>query len=98
MQITKNINGRVSKIVEELEDRFPDQMEPILAHVRASLGPRLSQAVEPTRVEPVHSAVFPAKDDREPLWEADESMLVDENVFDDAGQGVGVEGDLEGED
>ena len=89
------INGRVSKIVEELEDRFPDQMESILVRVRASLGPRPSQAVELTRVEPV---VFPAKDGREALWGADEGMVVDENVFDDAGQGVGVEGDLEGEE
>jgi hypothetical protein len=81
--------------VEELEDRLPDQMEPILSRVRASLRDPPALAAAVNSGEDIH--VEPAGDEEE-TWEAGKVALVDEDMFDDTGEGVGVEGDLDREE
>ncbi|KAH9970692.1 HRDC-like protein [Lactifluus volemus] len=94
-------------IVEELEDRLGDCMEEVLAVVRSSLTapPPLassssvtnrSLASQPT-LEIVEETPAEVQDDMDldaPLWEHD----IDEIEYMDAGEGAGIEGDLDLED
>jgi hypothetical protein len=78
--------------VEELEDRLPDQMEPVLAHVRASLR-------QPPPVEVAPATYHEPEQEQDGAWDAEGAMAVDRDVvFDDTGEGVGVEGDLDREE
>jgi hypothetical protein len=80
--------------VEELEDRLPNQMEPILSLVRASLrDPQPTETPAAPVTEPIH-----VEEDRDGIWETEEDVLVDETMFDDTGEGAGVEGDLDKEE
>jgi len=92
-------------IVEELEDRLGDQMEDILSAVRASLNPSSSH-LDPTEISTTSG---PAQGERrvfveeEKTWDNvndDVEQVFDpsEVLFDDTGEGVGVEGDLDMED
>ncbi|CAL1713585.1 unnamed protein product [Somion occarium] len=80
-------------IVEELEDRLGDHMQDILSTVRASLIEAVSSA-EPTHApaevgfyqEPVQAVYQEAE-----TWEYDANEI----VFEDNGEGAGVEGDLD---
>jgi hypothetical protein len=88
----------VSQIVEELEDRLPNQMDAILTHVRGSLR-------DPP-VAPAEVYAFDHGDDvgahvfiQEHEMEGDSAdVVLDEDIFDDAGEGAGVEGDLDQEE
>ena len=79
--------------MEELEERLGDQMETVLEVIRDALpadgvpAERLTRAAEGIQEERLFlEDDDPSRDDHE------------EQVFDDGGEGAGVEGDLEAED
>ena len=88
------------QIVEELEDRFGDNIEDMLTIVRSSLS------------EPVvsHNGANGMADEEpapEQVYYSEENYMDDANgwdhdanevVFDDTGEGAGIEGDLDVED
>jgi phage repressor protein C with HTH and peptisase S24 domain len=84
--------------VEELEDRLGDRMEDILSVVKSTLtlssDPNAIQPAEQTHTfdsyEPMDSTVY--------LEMHEEAYVQEEIVFDDAGEGAGVEGDLDVDD
>ncbi|KAI8986128.1 HRDC-like protein [Trametes punicea] len=91
-------------IVEELEDRFGDKMEDILNTVKSSLSeppPNVNgtseghKAEEPMQVESTTYTDY-AEDytQEDAQWAYD----VNEVVFDDTGEGAGIEGDLDVEE
>jgi len=92
-------------VVEELEDRFGQQMGDMLTTVRASLA---ETATEPTpatngSLSAVENSVAVVENitySAEELGEEDGTWVYDANeiVFDDHGEGAGVEGDLDMDD
>jgi hypothetical protein len=80
------------QIVEELEDRLGEGMDAVLAVVRESLGD-----AAPTPVPPPALATEDVDAEGEPdeRW-ADDGQ--EDLVFDDHGDGAGVEGDLDMEE
>ncbi|OBZ71245.1 DNA-directed RNA polymerase III subunit RPC9 [Grifola frondosa] len=85
------------QIVEELEDRFGNQMDNILSAVRSSLSepvPVASSDNEPMQAEIVYAETTEIYVEESSNWEQD----TNEVVFDDTGEGAGVEGDLDMED
>jgi hypothetical protein len=99
----------LSQIVEELEDRLGNCMEDVLGVVRSSLitPPPSSSPAPGAGVDSALAAQLPLEivdetpatghDDMDldgPLWEPD----VNEEDYVDAGEGVGIEGDLDVED
>jgi hypothetical protein len=90
----------MSQIVEELEDRLGDRMDDILSVVRASLAnpppPTGAAAATATSKSPTQIVV-----EEEQSWDDNdiENMFdPSEVLFDDTGEGAGVEGDLDMED
>ncbi|KAG6861008.1 hypothetical protein C0995_005028 [Termitomyces sp. Mi166 len=88
-------------VVEELEDRLGDHMEEILTHVESSLG----APAPPTTAELSSLAQYPDKLSghhtsflEDPLNYTEPDEVYQEIVFDDTGEGVGVEGDLDMEE
>jgi hypothetical protein len=97
------------QIVEELEDRLGNRMEEVLGIVRSSLtapppssSPTAATGADlalpaPAPLEIVDETPTRAHDDMTldgPLWESD----TNEVEYMDAGEGVGIEGDLDLED
>ncbi|KAH8982278.1 hypothetical protein EDB92DRAFT_1936913 [Lactarius akahatsu] len=86
-------------IVEELEDRLGNCMEEVLDLVRSSLAappPTSSDAPQPL-LEIVDETPAGTHDDPDadaPLWEHDATEM----EYVDAGEGLGIEGDLDVED
>ena len=90
--------------MEELEDRLGHQMEDILSVVRASLEPSSSHLNPPE----ISTTSVPAQGDQQVFVQEEQSwdnvddveQVFDpsEVLFDDTGEGVGVEGDLDMED
>ncbi|KAI0718165.1 HRDC-like protein [Cerioporus squamosus] len=90
-------------VVEELEDRFGDQMEDMLNTVKASLrepapavndttsGGKHQQAMQ---VDSVVYSEYQEEYQNDNNWDYD----ANEVVFDDAGEGAGIEGDLDVEE
>ena len=89
-----------TQIVEELEDRFGDQMEGILDMVKGSLRERLPTAngasgqSESTEGMQVVYSEYQEDYQEDNQWDYN----ANEMVFDDTGEGVGIEGDLDVED
>ena len=94
-----------SQIVEELEDRLGNCMEDVLEVVRSSLSappPSSASATEPplaaqSMLEIVDETPAMPHDDMDldaPLWEHDDNEI----EYIDAGEGVGIEGDLDVDD
>jgi hypothetical protein len=83
------------QIVEELEDRFGEQMEEVLELVRASLSD--APADEEGRVQGGPHA-HDAQGEPDERWAHEDDAAEQELVFDDDGAGAGVEGDLDMED
>jgi len=79
-------------IVEELEERMSTSMETILTQVSASLSTLPANAL---MEGPSHE--FDTADIHSQYFENDPD-IVDDMVFDDTGEGQGVEGDLDKED
>jgi hypothetical protein len=87
------------QIVEELEDRFGEQLDDILSTVRMSLShPTATSTVPPVIKDFIQTqAIYTEEDmnwDNDAQWEHD----ANDTVFDDTGEGVGIEGDLDIED
>ncbi|KAF7799435.1 hypothetical protein EIP86_010670 [Pleurotus ostreatoroseus] len=85
-------------IVEELEDRFADQIDDILGVVKSSLSEAASSTPTAAQRNPQqnHEAeelLYP--EDTE--WQ-DGEYDANDVVFDDSGEGAGIEGDLEADD
>ncbi|KAJ3824278.1 RNA polymerase Rpb4-domain-containing protein [Lentinula raphanica] len=89
-------------IVEELEDRLGDSMETVLSTVSASLSATPSQPINPSSPPPVHpmssSDTMGDLSLQYPSDAFNDGDMVNDMVFDDEGQGVGVEGDLDKEE
>jgi hypothetical protein len=88
------------QIVEELEDRFADQIDDILSTVRSSLSDSAvvqSSANGTTDGEAASEQVYYSEENYMEEAEGWEHG-VDEAVFDDTGEGAGIEGDLDVED
>lgn len=84
-------------IVEELEDRLGDRMEDILSDVKSSLT---SSPVQITSNE-IHpdNFSFHGPENHTVHADTDEEVYIQEEiVFDDMGEGAGVEGDLDMDD
>jgi len=92
-------------IVEELEDRFGEQMEDMLNTVKSSLSNAHITArdeMHPSGAQGVGEGVqmvytednMQGGVDEDGIWDYDASEM----VFDDTGEGAGVEGDLDVED
>ncbi|KAJ4485518.1 hypothetical protein J3R30DRAFT_3401306 [Lentinula aciculospora] len=90
------------QIVEELEDRLGESMETVLSTVSASLSAAPSHptdASSPTHLLPISSTDTMADlSVQYPSEDFDDAAIVDDMIFEDEGQGVGVEGDLDKEE
>ena len=92
------------QIVEELEDRLGDHMNSVLEHVQSSLLEPTSRPVDnPASRKPNGSKATTwdtsfADADLDADGEDDMDGVNDELVFDDLGEGTGIEGDLEMDD
>jgi len=86
-------------IVEELEDRLGGEMEDILSKVRSSLSEPVSSSSTQVNVFGGHGHAPDAGQvtqtyEQDAAWDYD----ANEMIFDDTGEGAGVEGDLDVED
>ncbi|CCM03739.1 uncharacterized protein FIBRA_05885 [Fibroporia radiculosa] len=95
-------------VVEELEERFGEEMEDMLGVVRSSLSNQaaaVSDGIQPSAAGVEGDAhqdmeiVYNADDDQQQYmedgaWEYDPNEM----LFDDTGEGAGIEGDLDVED
>ncbi|KAH9950682.1 RNA polymerase Rpb4-domain-containing protein [Amylocystis lapponica] len=90
-------------IVEELEDRFGEHMDDMLATVRSSLSESAVLAVPVTT--DIHAEAFGGGDTNMTYSTEDAQVYAEDNtawvydaneiIFDDTGEGMGVEGDLD---
>ncbi|KAG6821244.1 hypothetical protein H0H93_002354 [Arthromyces matolae] len=91
------IKNSIYQIVEELEDRLGDRMEEILTHVESNLA-----AAAPTTNLNAAESTFTVVDgtnvEGDLYPDAAEEVYHEDIVFDDTGEGAGVEGDLDMED
>ncbi|TFK70533.1 hypothetical protein BDN72DRAFT_766293, partial [Pluteus cervinus] len=95
-------------IVEEFEDRLGDRMEEILDHVRTSIDKKVPQQLAATSTAPAVTtadsiALFGEEivyGDQDAEWNGFDydAAGVDEHIFDDHGEGIGIEGDLDMEE
>ncbi|PBK76678.1 hypothetical protein ARMSODRAFT_238649 [Armillaria solidipes] len=85
-------------IVEELEDRLGESMEEILVNVQSSLSSTANTTTEMNSYpSTVHEELGSANEEDTSFWDA-EGDVDTEIQFDDRGEGVGVEGDLDVDD
>jgi len=87
-------------IVEELEDRFGDRIDEILGHVQESLTqPNPDTTTKSNGVLPMQQgSAFVEADQWDLDADADADAPYEEDMYDDTGEGAGVEGDLDMED
>ncbi|KJA24012.1 hypothetical protein HYPSUDRAFT_39128 [Hypholoma sublateritium FD-334 SS-4] len=82
-------------IVEELEDRFGDQLDDILENIRSST----TSARETAQTNGINGQVEHSADTVQVIqdgqWDEDADAIYEEDIYDDTGAGNGVEGDLE---
>jgi hypothetical protein len=79
-------------IVEELEDRFGDQIDEILGHVQNSLAQSKSDGINGAQSAQQGSGPITVEEDH---WDLDADAPYEEDMYDDTGEGAGVEGDLD---
>ncbi|KAK0455927.1 RNA polymerase Rpb4-domain-containing protein [Armillaria borealis] len=85
-------------IVEELEDRLGESMEEILVNVQSSLSSTANTTTEMNSYpSTVHEELGSVNEEDTSFWDA-EGDVDTEIQFDDRGEGVGVEGDLDVDD
>jgi len=89
-------------IVEELEDRFGQQIDEILDIVKGSLSEHADPSTRTKRIKingesapEIPPAQVVVEGDQ---WDEDADAIYDEEFFDDTGAGEGIEGDLEMEE
>jgi len=89
------------QIVEELEDRFgEDRIDEILERVQESLTQSHSDTINSHGIngalsESVQQGSLIVEQDH---WDLDADAPYEEDMYDDTGEGAGVEGDLDMED
>jgi hypothetical protein len=84
--------------VEELEDRFGDRIDEILGHVQESLMQSNSDTVKPNGINGALSVQQGSLIVEEDHWDLDADAPYEEDMYDDTGEGAGVEGDLDMEE
>ena len=86
----------IKQIVEELEDRLGDRIDDVLEVVRSSLSEPVPAAppVDLTNEPSAATGHDPHRNDGA-TWE---DYQANEVVFDDTGEGAGIEGDLDVEE
>ncbi|KAI1788845.1 RNA polymerase Rpb4-domain-containing protein [Ganoderma leucocontextum] len=87
-------------IVEELEDRFGDQMENILNTVKESLHKRAAATANGTSngaqsAQEIQASAVVYSEYQEDYQDGQWDYAANEVVFDDTGEGAGIEGDLD---
>jgi RNA polymerase Rpb4 len=88
------------QIVEELEDRFGDRMDDLLQAIQDASG-SLSISTNPiVNGAEAHIDTSRIETNEEPtaVFANDAEAVYDEEMFDDTGEGAGVEGDLDQEE
>ena len=85
----------IKQIVEELEDRLGDRIDDVLEVVRSSLTEPVPAAPP---VDLTNDPSAPAGDDPHPDDATWEDYHANDVVFDDTGEGAGIEGDLDVEE
>lgn len=90
----------MQQIVEELEDRFGEKMDDILSTVRSSLSDPAVQVQEEARhgAEEMAEAYTYTYTENDDAYAEQWGYDPNEQVFDDTGEGAGVEGDLDVDD
>lgn len=87
--------------MEELEDRLGDRMDEVLSYVKSSLT-NTTSPIAANGAPPLQQTMNLTTGDRlGPLTYTDmdeEGYVGDEIMFDDTGEGLGVEGDLDVDD
>jgi len=87
------------QIVEELEDRFgEDRIEEILGHVKESLSQSHSDTINSHGVNGALSVQQGSLILEQDHWDLDADAPYEEDMYDDTGEGAGVEGDLDMEE
>lgn len=81
--------------MEELEDRFGDQIDEILGHVQESLIQHNPDTIRSNGVLSVQQGSMIVEGDQ---WDFDADAPYEEDMYDDTGEGAGVEGDLDMEE
>jgi hypothetical protein len=81
------------QIVEELEDRFEGRVDEILGHVKQSLTRSHSDTIKAALSLQQDSLIV-----EEDHWDFDADAPYEEDMYDDTGEGAGVEGDLDMEE
>ena len=84
--------------MEELEDRFGDRIDEILGHVQESLIQSNSNTVKSNGINGALSEVQQGSLIVEDHWDLDADAPYEEDMYDDTGEGAGVEGDLDMEE
>ena len=85
--------------MEELEDRFgEDRTEEILGHVRESLTQSHSDAFNSHGINGALSVQQGTLIVEQDQWDLDADAPYEEDMYDDTGEGAGVEGDLDMEE
>lgn len=88
-----------SQIVEELEDRFgEDRIEEILGHVKESLTQSHSDTIDSHGINGALSVQQGSLIVEQDQWDFDADAPYEEDMYDDTGEGAGVEGDLDVEE
>ena len=80
--------------MEELEDRFGDQIDEILGHVQQSLTQSKPNGINGTLSQQGLGSIIVEEDH----WDLDADAPYEEDMYDDTGEGAGVEGDLDMEE
>lgn len=91
-------DGSFLQIVEELEDRLGEEkMSEVLSLVQSTMSDQPYSAMNDVQiVEGFGQLQYPDPTPSEP--DDDDGLLVEEQVFDDVGEGAGIEGDLDKEE
>ena len=87
------------QIVEELEDRFGgDRIDEILGHVKESLMQPHSDTVDSHGINGALSVQQSSLIVEQDHWDLDADAPYEEDMYDDTGEGAGIEGDLDMEE
>jgi hypothetical protein len=90
------------QIVEELEDRFEEgRIDEILEHVRESLTAQSHWHSDSINSHDINGALSVQQGSlivEQDQWDLDADAPYEEDMYDDTGDGVGVEGDLDMEE
>jgi len=81
-------------IVEELEDRFGDQIDEILGLVQQSLTQSKPNGISGALSQQGLGSIIVEEDH----WDLDADAPYEEDMYDDTGEGAGVEGELDMEE